>query len=55
MPIRLPFTSPAVSQQGQNPLEHLSMRFHIDQPPCPRDGRVVGRSLVQQDSDELSK
>ena len=26
------------------------VRFHIDQPPCPGDGRVVRRLLIQPDS-----
>src|SRR5437879_6676635 len=31
----------------QHPAEYRLMRFHIDQPPGARQGRVIGRHLLQ--------
>jgi len=30
------------------PRKYLPMRFHVDQPACARDGRVIGRIFIQR-------
>src|ERR1700757_2225635 len=42
----LALQQPAIRQQAQHPAEYLLMRLQIDQPPRPRDRRVI-RSLLR--------
>ena len=47
-----PSTVP-IRQQPQHPAEHFAVRLHIDQPPRPRDRRVIRRRLRQTNAHKL--
>ena len=49
------FQQISIRQHAQHPQEHLAVRLHIDQPPGPRDGRMIGGLLVQADAEELAQ
>ena len=44
---RLPLQQPLLRQHSQHPGEHFPVRFHVDQPPRPRDRGMIRRRLIQ--------
>jgi hypothetical protein len=50
-PERLPDETP-LGQTLQHPREHRLVGLHVDQPTCPGNRRVVGRPLVQCQTEE---
>ena len=51
---RCPLQQLLFSQHLQHPLEHCLMRFHIHQPPGPRDRRMIWHAFIQRDPHERS-
>ena len=48
-PQRLPRQQSLSRDHPQHPGEHVPVCFHVDQPPRPRDRRVIRRRLLQSD------
>ena len=54
-PIVLPFSSFFLGRHSQHPREHRLVRLQVDQPPRPRNRRVIGRRVVHRQAQEVAQ